>query len=149
MAGGPAAPEGGGRAGGLGTPPRRGRPRGPTSAAARRLGPRGGCWGSRSPWGGGRRGDMGVFFLSVFRTLARRKEAAGAGRCFRNALGAARRRCGAQPALWGSLAGVCADYRPVFYLSSEPLWVPTTTTHTFDFRFSGRLEGVALAGCSD
>lgn len=30
---------------------------------------------------------MGVFFLSVFRTLAGRKEAAGAGRCFRNAWG--------------------------------------------------------------
>lgn len=28
--------------------------------------------------------DMGVFFLSVFRTLAPRKEAAGAGRCFRS-----------------------------------------------------------------
>lgn len=66
-------------------------PRGRTSAAARRLGPRGGCWGSRSPWGGGRRGDMGVFFLSVFRTLAPMKEAAGAGRCFRKARGAVRR----------------------------------------------------------
>lgn len=77
-----------GRASGLGTLARRGCPRGPTAAAARKLlRAVGRLLGKQKPVGRRPERDMGVFFLSVFRTLAPRKEAAGAGRCFRSAPG--------------------------------------------------------------